>query len=294
MVISHSQYRYIQLAWTVVFFSLHSNIFSQNNSECDLKFIDHLVNKGCYEEALFLLDSNDCSLIHMNDSINYLRGWSLYSINQPALSSESLLKTTPTSSFYLKSHFYAMYNYAQTGYYDKATEVLDKIELKTDTLISLKNYQIAGIKLLQGDLPSFEEWFGKIDKGLSGIKDSYNSLLSTSIEMENHRSKSPFIAGLMSGIIPGAGKFYAGKKGGAISAFLSTAGLGLVTWENYRKSGSKSFKTIAFGSLFAVTYIANIYGSVFTVRILKTEYKENVKSTILFNLHIPLLSTFGK
>jgi hypothetical protein len=112
--------------------------------------------------------------------------------------------------------------------------------------------------------------------------------------MKNHKSKSPLIAGLLSGIIPGAGKFYAGKKGDAISAFLSTAGLGLVTWENFRKSGLNSFKTIAFGSVLAVTYIANIYGSAFTVRILETEYKENVKSTILFDLHIPLRSTFNK
>jgi tetratricopeptide (TPR) repeat protein len=226
----------------------------------------------------------------MNDSINYLRGWSLYSLNQPASSSESFLKITPVSSFYLKSHFYAAYNYAQTGDYDKAIESLDKIELKTDSLISLKNYQIAGIKLLQVNLSSFEEWFNKIDIGHSNIIDSYNRLLNISVEMKNHRSKSPFVAGLMSGIIPGSGKFYAGKKGGAIS----TVGLGLITWENYRKSGLSSFKTIAFGSVFAVTYIANIYGSVFAVRILETEYKENVKSTILFDLHIPLRSTFGK
>jgi tetratricopeptide (TPR) repeat protein len=261
---------------------------------CDLKFIDHLVNSGCYEEALFLLDSSDCSSLQMNDSINYLRGWSLYLLNQRVSSSENLLKVTPSSPFYLKSHFYATYNYAQVGKYDKATEALDKIELNTNSMISLKNYQIAGITLLQGNLPMFEEWFNKTDKGRSDITDSYNRLLSISVEMKNHRSKSPFVAGLMSVIIPGSGKFYAGKKGGAISAFLSTAGLGLVTWENYRKNGLSSFKTIAFGSIFAVTYIANIWGSVFTVRILETEYKENVKSTILFNLHIPLLSTFGK
>jgi TM2 domain-containing membrane protein YozV len=230
----------------------------------------------------------------MNDSINYLRGWSLYSLNQPVSSSENLLKITPASSLYLKSHFYAAYNYSQTGNFDKATEALDKIELKTDSLNSLKNYQIAGIKLLQGDLPSFEEWFNKVNRGHSGITDLYDRLLSVSVDMKNHRSKSPLIAGLMSGIIPGSGKLYAGKTGEAISAFLSTAGLGLVTLENYRKSGLNSFKTIAFGSVLAVTYIANIYGSAFTVRILETEYKENVKSTILFDLHIPLRSTFNK
>jgi TM2 domain-containing membrane protein YozV len=292
MVINH--FRSIQITWIIVFLSIQTSTFSQRNPDCDLKFITHLVNTGCFEEALYLLDSSDCSSILMNDSINYLRGWSLYSLNQPVSSSENLLKITPASSLYLKSHFYAAYNYSQTGNFDKATEALDKIELKTDSLNSLKNYQIAGIKLLQGDLPSFEEWFNKVNRGHSGITDSYDRLLSVSVDMKNHRSKSPLIAGLMSGIIPGSGKLYAGKTGEAISAFLSTAGLGLVTLENYRKSGLNSFKTIAFGSVLAVTYIANIYGSAFTVRILETEYKENVKSTILFDLHISLRSTFNK
>ena len=286
----NSPSRYIRTVWIFLFFSLHTRAFPQDNSECNLKFIDHLVNKGCYEEALFLLDSGDCSLNPLNDSINYLRGWSLYSMNQLVMSSENFLKITPASSFYLKSQFYAAYNLAQTGYYDKAIEVLDKIEFKSDSLILLRSYQIAGIRLLQGDILTFEEWFRKTDKGQPGI----SGLLSTSIEIKNHRSKSPFIAGFMSGIIPGSGKFYAGKKGEAISVFLSTVGLGLVTWENYRKNGPKNYKTIVFGSLFAVTYIANIYGSVFTVRIMGTDYKENVKSTILFNLHIPLLTAFGK
>jgi hypothetical protein len=132
MVDSHS--RYLQIAWIFLFFSINTRAFSQYDSECNLKFIDHLVNKGCYKEALFLLDSGECSLIHQNDSINFLRGWSLHSLNQPDLSSGNFLKITTASSFYLKSHFYAAYNLAQTGYYDEAAEVLDKIEFKTDSL----------------------------------------------------------------------------------------------------------------------------------------------------------------
>jgi TM2 domain-containing membrane protein YozV len=102
------------------------------------------------------------------------------------------------------------------------------------------------------------------------------------------------IAGLFSGIIPGSGKFYSGKKGEAISAFIATTGLGLVTWENYRKSGFNSFKTIAFGTAFAFSYVANIYGSVISINVLETEFRNNVKNSILFNLHIPLRNSFDK
>jgi hypothetical protein len=282
------------IALIVAFFLLHFSTYSQNISDCDLKFINHLVNTGSYEEALFLLDSTNCSTIKMNDSINYLRGWSLYSLNRPVSSSENLLKISPASSFYLKSHFYAAFTYAVVGNYDKATEVLNGIQLKNDSLMSLRNYQLAGIKLLQGNVPLFEELCRTAYRGHSGLSESNDRLLPIAVKMKSHRSKSPFIAGLMSGVIPGSGKLYAGKKGEALSAFLSTVGLGLVTWENYSKRGFNSFATIAFGTVFTVTYIANIYGSVFTVRILETEYKDNVKSTILFNLHIPLSRSFNK
>jgi hypothetical protein len=112
--------------------------------------------------------------------------------------------------------------------------------------------------------------------------------------MMNHKYKSPLIAGLLSGIVPGSGKLYAGNKGAAIAAFISSATLGFVTWENYRKDGLKDFETLAYGMALAVVYISNIYGAVFSVRILKNDYNENVKSSILFNLHIPLHSAFGK
>jgi hypothetical protein len=290
----NNHFQNIQVACIVIFLSFSANTFSQSTSVCDLKFIDHLVKTGCFDEALYLLDSHECSSFQMNDSINYLKGWSLYSLNRLTSSSDFLLKVTTQSSLYLKSHFFAAYNYAQTGDFDKATEVLDKTEFNAENLVSLKNFQTAGIKLLQYNIPSFEKWLSKTDRNDIEINESAGNLLNISEEIKNHKSKSSMVAGLLSGIIPGAGKLYAGKKGAAISAFLSSATLGLVTWENYRKNGLNDFKTLAFGTAFAVTYIANIYGSVFTVRILKSEYKENVKNTILFNLHIPLNNTFGK
>jgi hypothetical protein len=286
--------RNIWLAYIALFLSFPAKTFSQQTTGCDLIFINHLVNKANFEEALFLLDSGDCLLYQTNDSANFLRGWSLYSLNRFGSSAEILMKITPGSSFYLKSHFYAAYNFSLFGNLDNALETLEKIEMDKEGLFSLKNYEIAGIKLLQGDIPSFEELLKKTDRNDPGIAESSKKLLEISADMKNHKSKSPFLAGMMSGIIPGSGKLYAGRKGESLSAFLSTVGLGLVTWENYRKNGLNNFMTIAFGTAFTVSYVANIWGSVFTVRIIETGYEENVKSTILFNLHIPLRNTFSK
>lgn len=284
----------IQIGLIVIFLSFTSLSFSQNPINCDLKFIEHLVKSGDFEEALYLLDSTDCSLDQLSDNVNYLRGWSLYSLKRLSPSSESLIKVKPSSEFYLKSQFFAACNYAHTGNYNKAIEILSKIEVNTEKQISLKNYEIAGVYLLQGNATLYEESFPKINRSFYEISESFDNLHKISENLKKHKIKSPAIAGILSGIIPGSGKFYSGKRGEAISAFIATTGLGLVTWENYRKSGLKSFKTIAFGTAFAFSYVANIYGSVVTVNILETEYSDNVKNSILFNLHIPLRNTFDK
>ncbi len=284
----------VKLSILLLFLSLTTPSFSQDSTPCDLKFVFHLVDAGDLEEAIFLLDSTNCYSAPSSDSLNYLRGWSLYSLKRLVPSSESLLKVKPESEFYLKSHFFASYNYTYTGYTDKALEALSKIEFNSEKLSSLRNFELSGIYLLQGRRDKFEEYLSLTNKTYYEISESAGNLQKISADLYKHKVKSPLVAGLLSSVIPGSGKFYAGKRGEAISAFIASAGLGLVTWENYHKSGLKSFGTIAFGSAFLFSYTANIYGAVMTVHIAETEYKENVKNSILFNLHIPLRNTFDK
>lgn len=276
----------------LLFFTTPS--FSQNSTPCDLKFAFHLVNAGDIEEAIYLLDSTNCYSDYSNDSLNYLRGWSLYSLKRLVPSTESFIKVKPGSEFYLKSHFFAAYNYTYTENFSEALETLSKIEFDNEKLNSVRNFELSGIYLLQGQKEKFEEYLSRTNRSYYEITESAENLQKISADIYKHKTKSPLVAGLLSSVIPGSGKLYAGKRGEAISAFIANAGLGLVTWENYRKSGLNSFRTIAFGSAFIFSYAANIYGAVLTVNMMETEYKENVKNTILFNLHIPLRNSFDK
>jgi TM2 domain-containing membrane protein YozV len=284
----------IHIGLLVLFISFEILGFAQSPGRCDKKFIDHLVNAGDFEEALYLLDSTGCFSEQLNDTISYLRGWSLYSVKRLIPSSESLVKVSSDSPFYFKSHFFAGYGFAHTGNYNSALDVFSNIDVNNEKMGSLKNYEIAGVYLLQGNINMYEKSLSLINKSQYEISDSYDNLNKIVADLKMHKRKSPLVAGVLSGIVPGSGKFYAGKKGEAISALIASVGLGLVTWENYRKNGLKSFKTIAFGTAFAFSYAANIYGAVMTVSILETEYKNNVKNSILFNLHIPLRNTFDK
>lgn len=269
------------------------DLYSQISDDCDMRFINYLVNRGDFKAALFLIDSTDCKNIE-NDSLFYLKGWCLYSLQQLNASAVSLLKVSPSSSFYAESRFFAAYDYTHSGNLINATNILKDADFRDDKLASLKNFELSGIYLLQNDISNFKVFLARTESNRYEISGSAENLKELAVQMDTHKSKSPLLAGALSGFLPGAGKFYAGKRGEAIAALFSTAGLGAVTFENYRKRGIESFATIAFGTAFLFSYVANIYGAVLSVRVLENEYDEHVKNTILFNLHIPLRTTFNK
>ncbi len=282
----------IQIFWLLLLLPVPGIISAQDS--CDLKFISHLVNRGDYREALYLIDSSDCRHVKTNDSLNYFKGWSLYSLKELDASAQCLLKTHPASVFYLKSHFFAACNYTHLGKFDEAIRTLGELQLHSAQDSAMRYFQLAGISLLQNNLPAFREWMDKTDRNQYEITEPADILQKLSGEIQSHKTKSPVLAGFLSAVLPGSGKLYAGKKGEAVSAFLSTVGLGLVACENVSRRGCKDVQTILFGTAFAVAYSANIYGAVLSVRILESEYHENVKNTILFNLHIPLRNSYDR
>lgn len=282
----------VQIFWLLILLPLPGITSAQDS--CDLKFINHLVNRGDYREALYLIDSSDCRHVTTNDTLNYLKGWSLYSLKELDASTQNLLKTGPASSFYLKSHFFAAYNYTHLGKYNEAIQTLGNIQLHSAQDSAMQYFQLAGISLLQNHPDSFTKWLDKTNRNQYEITEPADNLQKISVEIQHHKTKSPALAAFFSAVVPGSGKLYAGKKGEAVSAFLSTVGLGLVAWENVNRRGFKDVQTILFGTAFVVAYSANIYGAVLSVRILESEYHENVRNTILFNLHIPLRNTYDR
>jgi hypothetical protein len=269
-------------------------VFSQAHDTCDLRFAEHLVNTGSFREALFVLDSTACPSDSSAGKANYLRGWSYYSLKQLDLSSEFLLKVPASSVYYAKSRFFAAYNSMHLGETDKALDLLSGAADREPDLAALNNFEKAGANLLKGDTVSFRKYLDLSDKSNYAITGSVDNIAKIAHDLTRHKVKSPWAAGIFSAILPGSGKFYAGTKGGAISAFIATTGLALVTLENNRKYGTGSFPTIFFGTAFAFTYMSNIYGSIQSARLTENEYRKNVRNSILYNLHIPLRNTFDK
>lgn len=97
-------------------------------------------------------------------------------------------------------------------------------------------------------------------------KSTYSNFPSELSEMtentKNLKFKSPAIAGVLSGIIPGTGKVYTRKY---IDALISFVFIGSNAWQSYKgfkKNGINSVSGWIFGGLSLGFYVGNIYGSV--------------------------------
>ncbi len=260
-----------------------------------IPFISHLINKGYYKEAVFLIDRDRYKCKYgeqQQDSINYFYGWAHYSLKNLGQSTLALLKVGEDSPFYLKSRFFAGYNQIFIGDYQEARNIFERIGIEEGPGVPLLNFELGGIEMLQGNWTEAKRQLKMVCVDNATLGRHVTVLEGICKEQETHRSKSPVLAGIMSGVIPGTGKIYAGKTGAGIASMLGTFGIGLITWENYHKLGIANAKTIIFGSIFIVNYVSNIYGSVVSVKIIENGYKNAVHKQILFQLHIPLRNFF--
>lgn len=92
--------------------------------------------------------------------------------------------------------------------------------------------------------------------------------------------KSPLVAGLLSGVIPGSGKLYAGDWKNAIFSLLF---VGINTYQSYRgfsRNGINSAQGWIFGGIGFGYYVGNIYGATWTAKRknqqIRDEYKKKM------------------
>ncbi len=264
---------------------------SQENSE--LPFIKHLIDKEFFKEAIHLIDHDTTPYgEQQRDSINYYKGWAFYSLKRLEESTQSLLKVNRESAFFSKSYFFSGYNQLYLGNYSEARKIFGEMNIRSEPDLSLLNLELGGLEMLEGNWTKSKELLDKINKENAALHQQVFALQEIRKEHETHRSKSPVLAGIISGIIPGSGKIYAGKTGSGIASMIGTIGFGFITWENYRKAGITNAKTLLFGSIFAVNYVSNIYGSVISVKIIENEHKNAIQNQVLFQLHLPLRNFF--
>ena len=99
------------------------------------------------------------------------------------------------------------------------------------------------------------------------------------------RPKSPALAGVLSGLLPGSGKIYAGESGDGVQAFFLIGLLAALSAFGFHSEGPDSVRGWIYLSLGGLFYAGNIYGSVTAA----SRYNKRMKETLLDELkrHIP-------
>lgn len=259
----------------------------------------YLLDRQEYEEAAIVFSQLDTVTIGklsktQADSLHYLNGWAKYNLKQLLPSTEQLLQVSGASSKFYSSRFFAAYQLTYKEFYPQAAGVLNDLYLEDDSLLlELRALQLSGNALLSRNFNQFEQYsqlfsysYYQLQKEQENLQKAYRQLLKV-------KHRSPFVAGLLSAVVPGLGKVYAGKPKQGIASFFPVALLGVQAFENIHKRGIKNGFSIFYTGLFSVFYIGNIWGSALSVQIKQQERYHEIDNHILFDLHIPLRNVFG-
>lgn len=102
--------------------------------------------------------------------------------------------------------------------------------------------------------------------------DTLSGQLLTFLERgQNLPRKNPFVSGMFSMVIPGAGKFYCNRPMDGIHSFITVGITGWQAYEGFKADGIDSVKGWIFGVLGGIFYLGNIYGSVVAADIYNEE-----------------------
>ncbi len=259
----------------------------------EFDFILYLVSRDDYAESLYLLERLE-PVGRWADSLNYLKGWVLYRQKELEASAASLLRVSGESPVFHKSRFFGAYNLAHTDQLSQSVSVLEGLKVENESMLAaMQRFQLSGVSLLRRDFVGFKEHAEGFTGGFHVMAQQESRMLQHFDLLKSTRSKSPFLAGMMSAAVPGLGRVYAGKPAEGIVSFLYLAAFGFTSYDFYRGGGLRSPLFIISATVTSVFYAGNIMGSVAAARRVNNEFRHEMDQRILFDLHIPLRNAFN-
>ena len=243
------------------------------NVENRLKFGDHLFCDGDYLRAIdeynFVLSERDNDSLKLkigiayqklgrfNDAEKYFGGFSKSSLLADEVHFE-YYRTIYLSGFYtrLKGEYY-LSSYHNSEYDNDIQKLVNLSKL----------YSAYDIKNSSDFFKPFNE-------------NESIELLKFYMRKQNFEDKSPFVAALLSAVIPGFGKIYTENYGDGVTALLLTGVLTFLSVDNF--NAKHDFRGWLFAGLAAYFYAGNIYGSAASAQL----YNANLRLTFDSDLQL--------
>lgn len=182
---------------------------------------------------------------------------------------------------YSEMNLYLGISYYYLNSYSKAISVLNRIEFSSNNPLSDDKFFFLGISnaLLYDWNSAFENLkYIKRNNEFLKVKDY---LLSNKQNILDFKKKNPTLAGIMSGIIPGAGYIYSGKPFTGVTSFIVNV---LLFWAFYDAMYNSQYGLSASIGFFGLGwYVGNIIGSANATRSYNKHYQNKYVDEILKN-----------
>ena len=257
------------------------------------KFANFLYEQGDYRRAageyqryLFYLseESEESEEIHYKIALCYRFAGE----NEQAIRKfEMLLQTYPQSQFASRTYYQIGATYFLMDAFQQSARFLrETLPHITGAKQHAEAEQLVGLSyLMQKEWSQAREVF----KTLQGSEviavrqkaSLYHSYADAGTQLP---TRSPIVAGLLSTVVPGAGRLYTGRLGDALTSLLTVGVAGWQAYDGFRRDGLSSAKGWTLGMLSGIFYVGNIYGSVISARL----YNQKIEDEFLTTLSVEL------
>ena len=264
--------------------------FAYYSPENVLKFADFLYTQGDYLRAVdeyqryLFYQPQESAQIHYKIAVCYQFGGKT---EQAIRGFEALLRTDPESQFASRAYYQIGATYFLQGQFERSVQFLnDALPRITDARQHTEAEQLIGLSYLkQKQWSKASEVFKALQKSdVMQIREKSVVYHKYAEKGEHLPTRSPFLAGTLSTIVPGAGRLYTGRFGDALTTLFTVGITGWQAYDGFRRDGISSAKGWTLGTLCGIFYVGNIYGSVISARV----YNQHITDEFLATLSIEL------
>lgn len=254
------------------------------------KFADFLYEQGDYLRAVgeyqryLFYEPQESEAINYRIAICYRFSGKT---DQAIQSFETLLRTYPDSEYISRIYYQIGATYFVMDHFDQATRFLhEALPRITDTRQHAEAEQLIGLSYLkQKRWSEASEVFKTLQASdMMSIREKAVVYHDYAEQGKHLSTRSPFLAGTLSTIVPGAGRLYTGRLGDALTSLFTVGFTGWQAYDGFRRDGISSVKGWTLGTLCGIFYVGNIYGSVISARV----YNRHVTDEFLATLTIEL------
>ena len=254
------------------------------------KFADFLYEEGDYLRAVgeyqryLFYEPQESEAINYRIAVCYRFGGKT---EQAIQSFETLLRTYPESKYISRIYYQIGATYFVMDQFDRSVQFLSEaLPRITDSRQHAEAEQLIGLSyLMQKRWSDAGNVFSELQASdIMRIREKavvYNVYAERGADLP---TRSPFLAGMLSTIVPGAGRLYTGRLGDALTSLFTVGFTGWQAYDGFRRDGLASAKGWTLGTLCGIFYVGNIYGSVISARVYNRDITDEFLATLFIEL----------